>query len=149
MLGVVEKVILLQGVGIFSDVSTRHLSYLAAIAEEVFLPQGITIYKEADPGDAMYLILEGRVRLHRRDEEVDTAKSKEAFGTWALLDDQPRVTTATTLEDVRLLRIDREDFLDVLSDHVQVAEGVLKVLARRLRGLVDRAGVGPGAEVVT
>ena len=123
MLSVVEKVILLQDMSIFLDVSTRYLSYLAGIAEEMFLPRGETIYKEDDPGGAMYVVLEGQVRLHRGDQELVTVSSKEGFGTWALLDDQPRVTTATAVADVRLLRIEREDFLDLLSDHVQVVEG--------------------------
>ncbi len=55
---------------------------------------------------------------------------------------------AKALKDVRLPRIDREDFIDLLSDHVQIAQGVLKVLARRLRGLVDRIKAGPGEEAV-
>lgn len=149
MLGIVEKVILLQNVGLFSEVSTQQLSHLAAIVREVPCLKGETIYEERDPADAMYLVLEGQVRLHRNDEEVVVAKEKDTFGTWALFDDEPRVTTATALEEARLLRIDREDFIDLLSDHVQIAEGILKVLARRLRGLLSRVGVRAGEEPVT
>lgn len=149
MRGIVEKVILLQNVGIFSKVSTQQLAHLAAIAEEMSLPGGGTIYKEQDPADAMYLVLEGEVQLHRDGKEVEVAKAEDAFGTWALFDDEPRVATATALKDVQLLRIDREDFIDLLSDHVQIAEGVLKVLARRLRGLLGRINVGSGEERVS
>ena len=58
MLTVIEKVIFLQNVDVFSDVSTEQLAYLAAIVEEVSLPTGETIYKEQDPSDALYLALE-------------------------------------------------------------------------------------------
>ncbi len=143
MLPVIEKFIFLQNVDVFSDVSTEQLAYLAAIVEEVSLPRGETIYKEQDPSDALYLVLEGRVRLHRDGAEITVAGPKEAFGTWSLFDDEPRVAAATTLEDTKLLRIDREDFIDLLSDHVQITQEVLKALAKRLRSLIGRVGVEP------
>jgi CRP-like cAMP-binding protein len=68
------------------------------------------------------------------------AKDREAFGTWALLDDEPRVAGATAEIETRLLRIDREDFIDLLADHVQIVQGVLKMAAKRLRRLIGRVG---------
>jgi CRP-like cAMP-binding protein len=89
----------------------------------------------------MYLVLEGRVRLHRDSLEVTVAGPGDAFGTWALFDDEPRVVTATALEETRLLRIDKEDFIDLLAENVQITQGVLKALARRLHSLIGRVGV--------
>ncbi|MCB0294224.1 MAG: cyclic nucleotide-binding domain-containing protein, partial [Calditrichaeota bacterium] len=110
MLTVIEKVIFLQNVEVFTDVPTEDLAYLAAIAEEVNYKSGEDIYKKDEPSDALYLVLEGKVRLHRDGSEITIANSKDAFGTWALFDEAPRVVTATPLEDCHLLRIDREDF---------------------------------------
>ena len=141
MLTVIEKVILLQNVDVFSDIPTEQLAQLAAIAETVSVPQGDTIYREHDHADSLYLTLEGQVRLHREDREILVAGPQEVFGTWALFDDAPRVVTATALEDTRLLRIDRDDFFDLLADDVQVTRGILQSLARRLRRLVERIGV--------
>ncbi|OGG44900.1 MAG: hypothetical protein A3F84_11250 [Candidatus Handelsmanbacteria bacterium RIFCSPLOWO2_12_FULL_64_10] len=144
MFTVIEKVIFLQNVDVFSEVSTEQLAYLAVISEEVPFPTEGTIYREQDPPDAMYLVLEGRVRLHRDSLEVTVAGPGDPFGTWALFDDEPRVVTATALEETRLLRIDREDFIDLLAENVQITQGVLKALARRLHGLIGRVGVEPG-----
>ena len=144
MLTVVEKVILLQGVDVFSEVSTEHLTHLAAIAEEVEHPAGTEVYREADPSDSMYIVLEGKVRLHRGETEVTTADAEAAFGTWALFDDEARVTSATTVTEARLLRIDKEDFIELLADHVGITRGVLKAIVGRLRGLVGRFGGGQG-----
>ncbi len=135
MLTVIEKVILLQNVDVFSRVPTEQLAYLAAIAEEIRLNAADVVYREDDASDAMYLVLEGVVRLHRGETTVTTASDKEAFGTWALFDDEPRVMTATASEATSLLRIRREDFLDVLADNVRVTEGVLKAIVQRLRAL--------------
>jgi CRP-like cAMP-binding protein len=48
------------------------------------------------------------------------------------------MVTATADADSDLLRIDREDFIDLLADHVRIAEGVLKTVVKRLRSLVER-----------
>lgn len=149
MLGIVEKVIFLQNVDVFTDIPTEQLSYLAAIAEELSVTAGEEIYKIDDPSDALYIVLEGKVRLHREKEEITTAEVNEPFGTWALFDSTPRVATATAAEDSRLLCIDRDDFLDLLSDHVQITEGVLKALVGRLRGLLDRVGADLGPRGTT
>lgn len=142
MLTVVEKVMLLQAVDVFSEVSTEELAYLAAIAQEIEHPPGFRIYSESDPSDAMYIVLDGEVRLHRGDTEVTVATSETAFGTWALFDDELRVMSATARGPTRLLRIDKEDFYDLLADNVNITRGVLKAIVRRLRALAGRVGVG-------
>ncbi len=143
MLTVIEKVIFLQNVDVFAQVPTEDLAYLAAIAEEANYMKGDEIFKVNDASDAMYLVLDGSVRLHREDQEIFVAETREAFGTWSLFDDEPRVVSATVTEDTRLLKIDRDDFIDLLADHVQITQGVLKTMAGRLRGLIGRISVGP------
>jgi CRP-like cAMP-binding protein len=86
----------------------------------------------------MYMVIEGKVRLTRAGQEVMVAQNKDVFGTWALFDDEPRVATATTLEHSRLLHIDKEDFIDLLADHVGITQSVLKTMVKRLRNLMNR-----------
>lgn len=138
MLTVIEKVIFLQNINVFAEVPTEQLALLAAITEEVSFLKGDIVYRENDPSDALYLVLDGRVRLHRENEEIAVAENKEPFGTWALFDDEPRLVTASVEEDSRLLRIDRDEFIDLLADHVQIAQGVLKTLVKRMRKLVEK-----------
>ncbi len=135
MLTVIEKVIFLQDVDVFSEVPTEQLAILAAIAEESVVEKDDKLYQAEGPSDSMYLVLEGAIRLHRGPTEVLVARNREAFGTWALFDDEPRVTDATALEESRVLRIDKADFIDVLADNVQITQGVLKAIVRRLRAL--------------
>jgi len=142
VLTVIDKVIFLQNVDVFSEVTTELLAFLAAIAEEIPVRENEAVYLEEEPSDAMYLVLNGRVRLHRGTTEVTTAGPQEAFGTWALFDDEPRVTAATAAEDSELLRIDKEDFIEVLADNVLVTQGVMKAIVRRLRALGRAVHVG-------
>jgi CRP-like cAMP-binding protein len=62
----------------------------------------------------------------------------DPFGTWALFDDEPRVLTATATENTRLLRIDRNEFNDLLSDDVRIAKGIIRTVTRKLRELAER-----------
>jgi CRP-like cAMP-binding protein len=135
LLTVIEKVIFLQAVDVFSEVPTDQLAILAQVAEETSVAKDEQLYKSEEASDSMYLVLEGKIRLHRGTTDVLIAQTKEAFGTWALFDDEPRVTDATALEDSRVLRIDKEEFIDVLADNVQITQGVLKAMVRRLRAL--------------
>ena len=144
MLSIIEKVIFLQNVDVFAEVPSEQLSYLAVIAEELTFSAEEIVYKSDEPSDALYVVFEGSVRLHRGEEEITVARTGEPFGTWALFDDTPRVATATAIEDTNALCIDRVDFLDILSDHVQITEGVFKALIGRLRGLLDRVGTDLG-----
>jgi CRP-like cAMP-binding protein len=135
---VIEKVILLQDVDVFTEVPTENLAVLAAIADEVSLLEGDTLYRQHDPADALYLVLDGRVALRRGERTISEAGPGEAFGTWALFDEEPRLVSAEVVADATLLRIDRDDFVDLMADHVQIAQGVIKAVARRLRGLAAR-----------
>ena len=138
MLTTVEKVLFLQDVDIFEHTTTEDLSHIAAIAEEIEYQVDDVIYKEDEISDSMYVVIDGKVRLTRGEKEVMVAGKMEAFGTWALFDDEPRVATATALETSQLLRLDREDFIDLLADHVAITQSILKTMAKRLRKLMMR-----------
>jgi CRP/FNR family cyclic AMP-dependent transcriptional regulator len=141
MFTTVEKVIFLQDIDIFESTTTENLAHIAAITEEVEFKKDQIIFKEGEFSDALYLVIDGQVRLERENRLVRIAKRKDVFGTWTLFDDEPRVVTATTLEDTHLLKIDKEDFFDLLADHVQITQEILKTMTKRLRGLMARIGV--------
>ena len=138
MYSIIEKVIFLQDIDIFKEVRVEDLSYLALISEEVHYMKGQHLYKVNESADALFLVINGKVRLHRDGQEINSIGSLEAMGTWSLFDNQPRVATATALEDTETLRISRDDFYDLLSDHVKIAEAVLRSLSRKLRAIVER-----------
>lgn len=141
MLTTVEKVIFLQDIDIFESTTTENLAHIAAITDEVEFKKDQVVFKEGEFSDALYLVIDGQIRLERENKLVMIAKGKDVFGTWALFDDEPRVVTATTLEDAHLLKIDKEDFVDLLADYVQITQGILKTMTKRLRGLMARVGI--------
>jgi CRP/FNR family transcriptional regulator, cyclic AMP receptor protein len=136
MLTIVDKVLFLQNIDIFSHATTEELAFVGSIASEVEMPKGATVFKEDDPSDAMYVIVKGRVRLHKGGQEILVAGEKEAFGTWALFDREPRIMSATALEDVSLLKIDQEDFYDLLADHIEITQSIFRALVQRIKRLI-------------
>lgn len=144
MLSIIERVIILQSVDVFSDVPSEELSHVAAVTTELSHGSEETIFQINDPSDAMYVVLEGEVKLSRGRQVVTVAGVDEAFGTWSLFDDEPRVVDAITTRETHLLKLEKDDFMDLLADNVGITQGVLKGIVKRLRGVAGRVKVDNG-----
>jgi CRP-like cAMP-binding protein len=132
----VDKVLCLQHVDVFRHATTEMLAFIGSIAHELNAPRGHVIFSKETISDAMYVVVKGRVRLDKAGQEIQIVSPGESFGTWALFDDQPRVMTATALEDVHLLKIRREDFYDLLSDHDEITPVIFKAVIERVNRLI-------------
>jgi CRP-like cAMP-binding protein len=137
MLTIIEKVIFLQDIPEFAEIPTEQLSHIASITEEVpELEPDTTLIKQDEPAEGLYFVLEGKVRLLRDGQEIMEIGEKEAIGAWSLFDDEySNIATGVIAEPTRLLRIGREDFLEIVADYVEITEGVFKSLARRILGI--------------
>jgi CRP-like cAMP-binding protein len=136
----VEKVLLLQKVDLLSAARTEDLSRLASIAEEVLYPEGAMIFEEGQPADGLYVIIRGHVALLKDGDEIVSLGEEEALGAWSLFEAEPPVTSAKATRESLLLRVDRQDFYDLLLDYPEMGESILKALVRRFRKLVKAAG---------
>jgi CRP-like cAMP-binding protein len=139
MMTTVERVLLLQNIDVFSDVTTEQLSFFAAIAEEMTLSKGTTIYRENDQPDGFYVVISGTVAAVRNNEVIEKIGPGGSFGVWALFGDEPRLTDVAAVEASQLLFVGREEFYDVLSDHPEITQGIFKQFVHRLRRLTAPA----------
>jgi DNA-binding phage protein len=135
----IEKALELQKADVLQRASIEDLVHVAQITTEEQFPAETLLYQEGDAPDALFVIISGKVRLHRGDTEIGILGAGETFGGWALVDESPRVASATTLEQTTLLKVSREDFLDVLSDRVDIVQAVFKAMVERLRNLASVA----------
>lgn len=136
MISTVEKVLFLKSIDLFSQIPGEDLAALALIATEERRDSGDEIFAEGESGDALYLVLDGKVRVHRGDRVIAELGERECFGEMAILDAAPRSATVTSLLATDLLKITREDFQDIMSEKPEIAQGVIKVLTRRLRDAI-------------
>jgi CRP-like cAMP-binding protein len=133
MLTTVEKVLFLKSIDLFSQIPGEDLARVALIAQEETHERGEEIVAEGQVGDAMYLVVDGKVRVHRPDKEVAELNDRECFGEMSLLDGAPRFASVTTLVETRVLKISREEFREILAENPEIAQGIIHVLSRRLR----------------
>jgi CRP-like cAMP-binding protein len=137
---VVEKVLFLQKVDLLSAARTEDLGLLASITEEVLYPEGTTIFEEGQPADGLYVIVRGQVTLMKDGAEIVDLEEGEALGAWDLFEAEPRVSSARATTECLLLRVDRDDFYDLLLDYPEMGQSILKALVRRVRKLAKAAG---------
>ncbi|MFO0589871.1 MAG: Npt1/Npt2 family nucleotide transporter [Polyangiaceae bacterium] len=129
----VEKVLFLQRVPVFASVPGEDLVTLARSAVVMTLHEGDVIFREGEPGGAMYLVISGAIRLTVRGREVAELMPNDVFGEQSIFDQEPRATTATVVHPTELLRVSAEDFHEAVRETVEIAEAVIRVLNRRLR----------------
>lgn len=138
----VEKVLLLQHVDLLSAARTEDLAAIAAIADEVLYPAGATVFEEGQPADALYVVITGELVLTRDAEEIDRVGENSALGAWDLIDSGVRVFGSQAATETLLLRVEREDFNDLLLDYPELGQSMLKAMVRRFRKLVTPTGAG-------
>ncbi len=138
MLSTVEKVLFLKQVELFRHMPGEELARIARITRELSFAEGESIINYGDMGDSLYLIIEGRVRVHVGEQEITFLSENQCVGEIAILDASPRTASVTALTSVRTLSISREEFTDLLHERNEIAIGVIKVLTARLRGELDR-----------
>jgi uncharacterized membrane protein len=132
------KVETLRSVPLFralDDNAAFDLCNLLTVREE---PSGTPLFYRGDPGDAMYLIETGRVRISVKDADGHDAtlaefRDGEFFGEMAILDEQPRSADATIVADTRLAVLSRDDFRAFLHKNPDIALGMLTAMTYRLR----------------
>ena len=133
-LTIIEKVIFLKSVDIFEHATVEQLGRIAELTEEVHFEPGETIFQEGELGDAFYLLLSGRVFIEKNGNTLREIMEKEAFGTLEVLDFHPRAVTAKAVDQVRALKLNGQEFHDLLSLDIEMVEAVFRMLC----GLVRR-----------
>jgi CRP-like cAMP-binding protein len=131
---------LLASISIFEGLAPEVLELLLGITQMRELEAGEVLFRKGDPGDQLYGVMEGRLRVSGAGEDGEEVAfgvldPGEVFGEIALLDSSPRSASVESLEPTRLLSLHREDFLPFLDQHPQVAVRLAAMLAERLRKL--------------
>lgn len=141
MLSKVERVLILKTVPMFSQTPDNVLADVADLLEEMDVSENETIIHQGDPGDSMYMILDGKVRVHDGEHLLNTLGEHDIFGEMALLDPEPRVASVTTLEPTRLFRLEQSSFYELMAERPEVAAGIIRVLTAHLRSRVRDIGI--------
>ena len=139
-----EAIASLRAIPMFSGVSAEALESIASLLIERSFPKHKTIVEEGAPGDYMYIIVEGRVKVTKlsgdgREKILELLEVGDFFGEMSLFDDAPRSASVKGLSQVRILALARNDFLRLLARNPDLALSVIQELTRRLRQVDEQA----------
>ena len=128
---------LLARVPLFEGLPKRHLRRLAELAEQAWFDPGRRVVVEGAPGDAFYVILDGRARVVRMasDRAVKRLGPGDHFGEIALVDGGPRLASVVAETELDTVRLSRKAFCGLMRDEPDVALKVMEGLARTIREL--------------
>ncbi len=144
-LTILDRAIRLQKVELFSDLETELLAQIASIARQEKLDAGAVVVEDDHVLTALFVVLDGLIEMQRGGQTLFTVGPDETIGNWALFDRQPSVVRAVAAEPTWLLRIDREDFYDLLADHSEMTRELFYALFKRVRSLLA-AGLGASSD---
>ncbi|WP_308637521.1 Npt1/Npt2 family nucleotide transporter [Paenibacillus silvisoli] len=128
-----ERIGLLKNVSLFHGLSGRELSLIAMRMERVSCPKGSFVFRQNDPGDALYLIQSGRAGVYQGKEKLRERQAGDCFGQTAILTRRLRTATVKAEDSLVLWRLESAAFYDVIFDRSGIALEMMKLLSRRLR----------------
>jgi CRP-like cAMP-binding protein len=128
----------LKSAPLFAELKENDLENITKMAVRQVYKKDNMVLIEEEIGSTMFIILHGRVKISRINEEgreviFSVLVDGDFFGEMAILDGETRSANAFTLEDTELMIIRKENFMEILRSYPQVAINLLKELAHRLR----------------
>ena len=135
----------LQKVPLFSQLAPADLQRVLDLAREKAYPKNSVILFEDDPGDALFVVATGQVKVvligeDGREVILSVLGEGQFFGEMSLIDDEPRSAHVIAMEDSNLVVLRREDFEGILLQTPLIAVALLKELTRRLRQADEKVG---------
>lgn len=128
-----ERISILKDVVIFSESDEKILKQLAESLTYIVVPENMAVFHKGDQLNAMYIIIDGSVKVHDGDHIFTKFGKKDFFGEYSLIDSSVRSATVTAIEDTQLLRLDQKEFNRIIEKNIEVSKAVLKALIKRLR----------------
>lgn len=124
--------------GIFQGVDPDAVAALINDMDTVDFPKGTTIFDEGEPGDRLYIIVEGKIKLARhapdgRENLLSVMGPSDMFGELSIFDPGPRTSSAVCVTDVTCATMDSTMLREWIDNHPEISQQLLRVLARRLR----------------
>ena len=135
----------LRKVPLFATMREGDILAFAELVRERSFPKGSVIVFEDDPGDALYLVAKGQVKVvligeDGREVILSVLGEGNFFGEMSLIDEKPRSATVIAMVDSVVLVLRREDFQARLRTSPEIAIALLRELSRRLRRADEKIG---------
>ncbi len=140
---IVEKILLLKNIAIFSGLNVSELGAIAAVTEEVDFGADETVIREGESGEKVFLIISGEVAVFKAQEEdkqiqLDTMGAGNYFGEMALFEEAARSASIRTQKNSRFLILHKQEFNEIVREYPRIALQICAALSHRLRNLQSK-----------
>ena len=125
------KVQALLKLPMFSMVPKLSLVHFANQVREVVLPEGTCLFQKGEPGETLYLVVSGVIRIHDGNRTITMLARDGVIGEIAVIETGFRTLSATADDASRLLAVDRHPLMDMLADHLEIIPDMIHMIARR------------------
>lgn len=132
-----ERLRMLRRLEMFEGFKSKDLLPLVGYLQEVDVPAGRPVFRERDPGDSLFLVREGKAGIYLGDSRIDERGPGDPIGETAVLTRRLRTATVRAETDLRLLRLDSEQFYEALFERTELALEMMKRLSRKLRAAME------------
>jgi CRP-like cAMP-binding protein len=138
MAGPHNLALLLKANPFFAGLGEEAIEAVAVLCVSRRLDPGETLFLKGDPGDALYAVRRGQIRIATssasgRRLTLNLLGPGDVFGEVALLDGRPRTADAVAAEPTELYTVHRRDFCDLLERRPMVATRIIELLCERIR----------------
>src|SRR5688500_15405876 len=129
----IEKALALRAAPLFASLSAEALLPLASMCEEVSLAKGEVLFEAGEVGDSLFVIVAGSVDVVRAGSVIARLCAGESVGEMAALDWEPRSAAVRATQPTQLVRLERNDLMDLLTDYPELVRSLARVLVERIR----------------
>jgi CRP/FNR family transcriptional regulator/CRP/FNR family cyclic AMP-dependent transcriptional regulator len=139
-----DEMALLQQIPLFAGMPGEDLGSLVGSLNRRTFDKGQIILHQGEPGDSLYIVVSGRVRIYTLSPEghelcVNICDEGDFFGEMAILSGEPRSACAEAMQTTKVLVLHRQTFRDYLLAHPRAAIHTVETLSRRLRRTTENA----------
>ncbi len=144
-----DIILRLKKIEIFKQLTINELAAVASVTHQTSFPENTIIIEEGEPGDTLYLIIEGSVTVIKRQAdgnylELDQIDAGDYFGEMALFEDIPRTATIRTISACHVLSLNKHEFEEIVHEYPQIPLAICRVLSGRIRRLHGKITSGGG-----
>jgi CRP/FNR family cyclic AMP-dependent transcriptional regulator len=134
----------LSSITLFSKLTEDELRVVAGRLKDQSFAVGEVIFKQGEPGDAMFIIQSGRVRIYAEREgekqlTLNVYGEGDFFGEFSIIDGEPRSASAEAVESTDLLVLRHHDLIAILGEHPDISISLMRGLVSRLRYTTEYA----------